>query len=593
MTTKTIKTLLIALSSAFLLAGCDSVEALPQNYDNNIVVNSEDNKDPEIYKNIMGEIWTAINSGRADKVLEEFLKIVSKDQFGTWKEIDEARDSIGTADESKAKAFVKAHEGIFVREEDAQLAKDFQTTEEAIQLDRLAFFAEDVEKRINEVFYNEIKSGNYSKDNIFYEERLAWAHYTDLYDIDITKAEWTESYITPEFTKEDVGSMLHLDGRYDDYIDRKILPQIFKDKLVEEYLYKNNYATLGRAYARKVNIIKLTRDDKFKAVPRAMMEKYIETRIEAANAPKGLNFEELANAWRGFSGLTATGLIADPDDITKALAGADADHAGNPLSEVEDVIAKAAGDETAVAEIIGTDDTHQFVKYYKNTKLGILLDKYNIAKSIDPSDRWLSSEEESALSEFTGNKDHTIEYGLRQKLAELAIVDYTTDGWYVKNGGLSGELPDELRNRLFNIITANNVDSVVPEDAEHPFEKSNYVRNINGNYLLVPSKIDNDAKYNYAVYDSGSYYLVQVLEAPSTSKMNIKGDHSYAKLHTGADEALFTEKIAMEIAKVLGTKDSYINNAYASYIEHYSIVYHDSAVYDYFKSKFPELFEDD
>ena len=591
MTTKTIKTLLIALTSTFLLAGCDPVESLPQNYDKTIVVNA-DGSDPEIYNNIMGEIWTAINTGKADKTLEEFMKIVSKDKFGTWEELNAAAASAKSEDKALAKEYIKKHEAIFVRESDESLAEKYQTTVEAIQIDRLVFFYEDVLKRVNEVYYNEIKSGSYSKDNIFYEERLAWAHYSDLYNIDIDKDDWTESYITPEFTKDDVGSMLHLaDGRYDDYTTRKILPQILKDKLVEEYLYNNYYATLGRAYARKVNIIKLTRDDKYKAVPRAMMEKYVETRVEGATLGDALNFEELANAWRGFSGLTKDGFIADPEN--PEVKAADSTTTCNTLSDVEIVIAEAAGAELDTAVIVGKDGQEtQTIRYYKNTKLGILLDKYNIAKSIDQSNRWLSSQQTEALNEFTGSNDHTIEYGLRTKLADLAVTDYTTDGWYVKNGGLTTELPESLRNRLFNIVTANNVDSVLPEDAEHPFKRGNYVRNIKGNYLLLPAKYDNEAVYNYVVYDSGSYYLVNVLEAPSTSKMNLDGDNSYAKHHTDKSEALFTEKIAMEIAKVLGTKDSYINYAFASYLEGYAIQYHDTSVYDYFKSKFPELFED-
>ena len=75
--------------------------------------------------------------------------------------------------------------------------------------------------------------------------------------------------------------------------------------------------------------------------------------------------------------------------------------------------------------------------------------------------------------------------------------------------------------------------------------------------------------------------------------MNLTSDNSYTKHHPEAESVLFTENVAMEIAKVLGTKDSYINNAYASYIEAYAIEYHDTAVYDYFKGKFPELFEED
>lgn len=592
MTTKTIKTLLLVLSSAFLLGGCDSVESLPQNYEENIVVNN-DTTDPELYKNIMGEIWNAINSGKSDKTLEEFLKIVSKDKFGTWEEI---KALAGAADDALL-AYANKYSDMFVRESDSELATQFNTTADAIKIKRVKSFREDINKRINEVYYNEIKSGSYSKDNIFYEERLAFAHYADLYDIDMTYGDdaghlWHESYITPEFTKEDVSSMLYLDV-YDDYTERKILPDILKDKLVEEYLYNNNYQTLGRSYARKVNIIKLTRDDKYKSVPRAMMEQYVASRVEGQNnANAELNFEELANAWRGFSGLTRDGLIADPNDPTVAAQTLQPGSLGcNILSDIEIEIAEAAGDEMDEATIYSTGGLAQVVRYYKNTKLGILLDKYNTALAIDQSNRWLSTEETEALNEFTSNNTQTIQVGLREKLAELAVTDYTTDGWYVKNGGLS-DLPEAIRSRLFNIVVANNVDNIEPEGQGVLVKKTDYVRNINGNYLLVPSKVDTDTRYNYIIFDSGSYYLVQVLEAPSTSKMNLTSDNSYTKHHPEAESVLFTENVAMEIAKVLGTKDSYINNAYASYIEAYAIEYHDTAVYDYFKGKFPELFED-
>ena len=48
----------------------------------------------------------------------------------------------------------------------------------------------------------------------------------------------------------------------------------------------------------------------------------------------------------------------------------------------------------------------------------------------------------------------------------------------------------------------------------------------------------------------------------------------------------------MEIAHVLGSKDTYVNDAYAHYIELYDINYHSTAVYNYFKEKYPDLFED-
>ena len=136
------------------------------------------------------------------------------------------------------------------------------------------------------------------------------------------------------------------------------MTKIFKDfdggtalKLVEEYIYENNYTTLGRAYARNVNVIKLTREEKYESVPRNMMEKYVETRVDVANPT--INFEDLANAWRGFSGLTADGRIADPENPTQpATSGTDKCYI---LSEAEEIIAKAGGLETGTATIKSTN----------------------------------------------------------------------------------------------------------------------------------------------------------------------------------------------------------------------------------------------
>lgn len=587
MTTKQIKKGLLVLSSLFLLAGCDEIEAKPNNYEENIVVNT-DAADPDIYKNSMGEIWDSISSNKADKVLEEFLKIIYTDKFGGYDAIKDAVTS-----EAKAKEFIAAHK-IFQRDGDADLAAKFTgITVDKIQKDRLDAFEKDITKRVNEAFYNEIKSGTYSKDNMFYEERLAWAHYSELYDVkglDDSSTVWNKSYITPEFTKEDVSSMIHLD-RFVDYINRKLLPEIFKEKLVEEYIYRENYSTLGQAYGRKVNIIKLSREEKYESVPGDMMKKYVETRVAYdTDAKVNLDFEELANAWRGFSGLTADGLIADPANPAQAATSSATEC--KILSAEEEVIAKAGGAETGTAIIVSANDSTktQNIVYYKNTKLGILLEKYNKITAEAESNRWVDDETKEAINTFTNNNSYPKEVGLRIKLAELAVTDYTTDGWYVKNGGLT-DLPDAIRNRLFNINVAQGVDSIEKEDDAHPYNKKNYVRNINGNYFLTPASADVESAYNYVIYDSGNYYLINVVEAVSSSKIK-SGDNGYVNTRKG-EGALFTESVAMELAKVLGTKDSYTNDAYGYYIEDYALQYHDQKIYDYFKDKFPELFEED
>ncbi|HOC81315.1 MAG TPA: hypothetical protein PKK21_05535, partial [Bacilli bacterium] len=82
-----------------------------------------------------------------------------------------------------------------------------------------------------------------------------------------------------------------------------------------------------------------------------------------------------------------------------------------------------------------------------------------------------------------------------------------------------------------------------------------------------------------------TYYIIKVKEAVSTSKLSRLSDNSYPTLER--------EDIAKEVTHVLSAKDSYINNAYESYIKLYSVIYHDTTIYDYFKEQFPDLFDDE
>lgn len=558
------KGLILALAGAFLLTGCDSVNALPTNYNDNVIVNKDDNSKVDVYNNIMGTLYDDLVSNKKDDVLNNFIEIITNDQFGKYSEI---KALVTENDEAKMKSFIEKHMGAYAHEnkvsddktEDEYLAEKYNTTVDAIRIKRLKAFFKDVEERINEAFYNEITSKTYNDDTgKFYERRLAMAHYADLYDVDMTKADWYEGYITPDLKKEDVSSFIHMDGRYDDYIERNLIKTIYKDKLVEQYLIENNYSTLGRAYGRKVNIIKLTRDEKYKELPNTLLNTYATKYILGNN---DVNFETIANAWRGFRGIDKDGNVIELDANEKQLL-------------------KDCGLE---------EQTFGSYKYFPGTQFGQLIEKY---QKIDQDNRFADEEAMSALSEFTGAYTYSKEKGLKIKLADLATKDYTTDGWYVKNGGLT-DLPTSIRDRLFKINVSNDVDNLEKETEEHKYDSDKYVRNINGHYYLTPATSEsavNDPR-NFVIYDSDNFYIVEVVEAVSTSKLDIDGKNSYVTKHND-DDVLFTERTARKLAETLGTKDSYVNKTYSSYIEKYSVAYHDSSIFDYFKEKFPELFED-
>lgn len=593
MTTRIAK-ILLALSGAAMLAGCDSVQALPNNYNDAAIVNVADDTKVDVYENIMGVLYDSISSTKKDDVLNKFIQIVTEDIFGKWEDIsklvqENSDDDIRNFIDAHKKAYYsdkKIKSGDTEVTEDEYLASKFNISTFEVRKARLHAFYKDINERINEVFYNEIVSKSYSDDTgKFFEKRLAYAHYAELYNIDLVETEerkWNEGYLDPEFKKEDVSSLIDF-SRYTDYINRKIIRTVYKDKLVEHYLVENNYSTLGRAYGRKVNIIKLTRDDEYKDFPNKLMSNYVDGFIFNKDAASSLDFEKLANAWRGFRGVNKDGSVEELHEDEKKM-----------LTDI------------GLTEESFTDGGVTY-KYFKETQYGQMIAKYRKMVEFlnDPSldHKYPSDEVQSAITEFTGSLDHTKEKGLKMKLAELALNDYTTDGWYVKNGGLT-DLPDAIRTRLFNINVSSDLDRIDMEnpDGDHTDygknmkdkKGSDYVRYINGHYFLTPATSESSSQNNknFIMVDNGSFYLVEINEAVSTSKIDIDNVNSYFAKRDIHDP-LFIENIARKVAEVLGTKDSYINNAYSHYIKDYSLQYHDASIYDYFKEKYPELFEDE
>lgn len=587
MKSKKFLTAILALSAVGMLAGCDDIVALPANYEEPILKNEDDSK-LDVYDNMMGLLYDSVVGSKNDTVLNEFIDIISKDQYGEWSEINSiCKDKdITTIDAAAADAFIAKHEKMFKRESDASLATSTGSTVEVIARQRLLNLYDAIWERIYNSLYSEVSSSTYTKDGKFLEIKFAYAHFGELYKVNLQRNDWKSGYVIPELSKKDnVKALIKLDGNdYDDYITRKILPTLFRDKLVEEYLYNNYYSTLGRSYARKVNTIKISApsDNKDKQdLPFTIMKSYVNKYVYTES---DVTLDDLANAWRGFQGLNADGTIKD-------------------LDAQEIIILINAGLSQTKTTTLPSGASYT---YYVNTELGTLLDKWDLVKDITvDGDRTPDGEEgtngkvSAALNLFTGNNAYPKSVGFAKELATLSAKDYTNDGWYVKNGGLTDLPADSIRNRLFNINVSNNVDDesitnetgLPSEDFINSFDQTKqYVRKINGKYYLIPDKFEKSSfATNMIIVNGSDYYIVNVEEAPSTSKLNL--DSGYAKMDSHKNEPLFTEKVAFEIAKVLGNKDSYTNSAYASYIKEYSIAFHDTSIYDYFKEKFPELFE--
>ena len=582
---------LFALSAGFLLASCDPVHALPKNHAESIVVNNDAEKSEiGIKDNDLLQIYNLIESGKNEEVVSQILREIAEKKFGSYKEFYEAAN-----DASKQAAYIAAHSDYFGTEDTEQRFKDFK---------------EDLEARISEAFYNEITSGSYNdEDGKFSEEKFYNAKRYDLYDLPAASAavKANKFYVTKELTKEN--AFASLKGEYHNftsdkrgYIEEKVFPDILKNKLVESYIYDNNPNSLGRAYARRINYIKVSYEEEFGSLW-TLLKKFSKEYIE--DAPGKLDFELVASAVKGFTVFEESQMVneiySDTDETaTKVKALLEAAHAGE--SDDEKYIDVPASDDYKYGTSITLVPAG---KYYKGTKLGEILKSYEVAIDAEEHGRFATSTEKAELDKFTG-EGKSKEYGLMQKLISLAKEDYTTEGWFLKNGGAT-ELPSAIRDRLFNIKVANilddNADFTTKSGKEHKAElpaettlgdynEKNYLRNINGNKLMLSSEASTfeNEHYNYIHQDKDgkAFYIVEVLEAPSTAKFNENLEETVYK-KAGNVDTVRIEQLKRQVAKILGTKDSYIKDAYTDILQGYEFKFYDSSLFDYLNNEYPDL----
>ena len=235
-------------------------------------------------------------------------------------------------------------------------------------------------------------------------------------------------------------------------------------------------------------------------------------------------------------------------------------------------------------------------QYFKGTEYGDMMEKY---AKIESNPQLTDTEIES---DFTGGGQYTKEVGKALKEREIFLNDHTETGWYIKDGGLSN-LPDSIRSRLFNVGVANALSEKADEEAAkdrwskdgdvYKYAKSPnespYVARINGAYFLKTETTESGSADRDMVFydkDSQTFYIVQILEAASSSKLSKINDNRSAVTRPAMAETFVTE-----ICEVVAQKDTYETLSTKHWLDKAGILYHDQVVYDYFKSNYPELFD--
>ncbi len=652
MNKKLLKTPLF-VAACFTLVGCSTstIVARPAWADTKIFENigDKDNKMKNIYDAVK-----ALGDTNAN-VLTRILYEISKTNIGKFDKVDNTdTDLTLTAIVDKAskdsnyykgdefKKFVTDHPYYKSPDKGGKLegtnsVEHTFTDDEKLQvsLNKVKAKYESILSDIYEKIYEEIKGGTYSDSitKIFNEKFYVDYLKKELYNVGSETSYKEDAGIfmpklKSESWKDHLKNYVTLDkGRYNDYVNRKILPELYKTYLIQTYVKDQRFSSLGRSYARKVNMVAVPYTDHYAYNIKDMLRYYAKNYITEKTSTFD-DFEVINKAIIGFVGTyahhedTSNEFVLLNNTVTKSQ------------SSGEDVNFESLTDETASKNRIvyvpysaegkkalnpnykpEEPATIRPTTVYKGTKLGDLVEK--LMKCCDVNNdgtnpttftlkTTLKDAALTAYNDITSNGKYPLALGMELKEREILQNDITKDGWFLKNGGLT-DLDSKFRDNLFNIATSNQVDS---KEKKSDFKPTDYIRyfDINdktsGNVkraFLTTETTETESAYNTIVLHNATgsnkfMYIIEVEEAVSSSKFSeASNENSYYRLKAETtnplDSAKLTDEVISEVVKANATGDTYKNNANQYYLMISNIIFYDQSVYDYFKSQFPDLFK--
>ncbi len=213
-----VKATAIALTAVFLV-GCTDITVSPTDNDGPILAGLV----TELEKNVNSVVYDALRDGGnlTQRTLEDVMFLIAEDRLGQYTDLLESTD-----------------------------------------VDDIALVNK-IERRINVKMYDLIASGQFETRSLFSEERFAFSIEKQLYELNREPNDpWVVDFIFPARNTEAIESgdiledAIHLEY-YEDFIENNLLPKIYRELLVESYLIDQDYSSLGRSYARKVNYVAL------------------------------------------------------------------------------------------------------------------------------------------------------------------------------------------------------------------------------------------------------------------------------------------------------------------------------------------------
>ena len=621
---------LMPLIALMGLTACGSdVVAKPVNYEDPIVTfNGSKEQSLEVYHNVSKIVEDAYHDGSlASDVLDKILYQYAVSIFGRYNKIakgidGESSDAItlkaAVADVNPitlvggdiANEFINKHSAYWTTnsqgkrvDDDAKEIEGTNIPASKSECSRLIARWNAIEKLIANKLFSAVSGGSYSDRGIFSEYKYVHSLANSGKGVTL-EGEFHSTIIKKSYKGEDAFNTIlyrsHYQNKYGpgeeedpnekvNYVEKDLIPDIYKSLLVNQYLVDKKFNAIGNSYARKVNIIAIPKKTDFPKEDDYLLDEIVkeinrkpdytpsEDEVKTSNFGRAPfaeeRFDAYSNAWEG---------ILDGEDSNSIL------------------------------DKIHTRDNNLFVKqtkgedvYYEGTELGEMLKNYHELDKLGTSE--YRKVDSSIISDFTGSGTYPKEVGRNIKTNDILVKDNTTKGWYISNGGLSN-LPEAIRTRLFSFSVATafkenlrdqNLDDRWQWDATKSDwvytvkdEESSYLARINNAYYLKVSSSSqgSDPTDDILFYDASTstHYIIQVVEAVRSAKLERDpekvGDQVYPE-----DKK---EEIINNVSELLTESGTYNSLANKYWLELATLEYHDQVVYDYFKSNYPELFED-
>lgn len=615
----------LALLGALTLTGCsDDIVAKPADYDNNSPVIEIKGYNGKVYNNNFTDIYDAYRDGSlAQDVLDNLLYQYSISVFGNYNKVTAARigdeanknpfgeitlkaavaglNVDATDGNANTKTFIKEHSAYWTKnkagnrvdDNNKEVAKDADPSKS--EYARLNNKWKTIEKRIAEKLYAAVSGGSYSDRNVFKEEKYLRALAADIennvrslsanpnlfegiltskvedyqvFTVKTANINNVEDFILHRENYQSNAELNQEESTDQDatYVEDKIIPEIYRQLLVEQYILDESYDTLGRTSARHIDVLAIAKNSEYAKGAVNLMNTFVNDTIfdnARTDAITLDSFKLVSNAWVG-------AFMADK-----------ANH-----QEEYNLMKKA---------IPEYETSNSKGEFFQGTAYGDMMEELEKI-----SENPKLSENEST---YTNSGAYTWETGRDIKTAELQLKDYTSTGWYVKSVGVAS-LPDSLKNQLFDINVANalNGDKCVEysfDTAKNEWNTNedagntnliNVVGKIKDQYFLRnTSRITGNPVQSDILFESdGTYYIVLVQDAIRSKNLN-KANYAEAS----AAELDKLETYINEIVQLVADNDTYQNLSKKHWIKKMDLKFHDTVVYDYFKSTFPEIFDED